>query len=154
MKVLNLQCELEHAFEGWFASEDDFSRQLSSGLLSCPVCGASSVHKLPSAPRLNLGHARAPEADRVPGGDLPASAAATDLPAAQGLMLRALRQIVNTSEDVGERFAEEARAMHQGKIESRAIRGRTSPGVALELIEEGIDVLPLPDLPALKETLQ
>ena len=69
-------------------------------------------------------------------------------------MLRALRELMHKTEDVGERFADEARAMHQGEIEQRAIRGRTSPEVALELIEEGIDVLPLPALPSIKETLQ
>lgn len=154
MKVLSLQCAHQHVFEGWFASEDDFRQQLEKGLLGCPVCGEPTVHKLPSAPRLNLGHAREP----VP---RPAAKEATSpsvdmaaAPALQGLMLRALRELVQKTEDVGERFADEARAMHQGEIEQRAIRGRTTPEVALELIEEGIDVLPLPALPAVKETLQ
>ena len=69
-------------------------------------------------------------------------------------MVDALRQLVSQSEDVGERFATEARAMHEGEIERRNIRGRTTPQEALALLEDGIDVLPLPDLPIIKETLQ
>ena len=58
------------------------------------------------------------------------------------------------TEDVGDRFADEARAMHHGEVQARSIRGQTTPAVAMELIEEGIEVMPLPSLPALKETLQ
>ncbi|MDZ4293346.1 MAG: DUF1178 family protein, partial [Hydrogenophaga sp.] len=72
----------------------------------------------------------------------------------QAQLLKAMRQLLVNSEDVGERFADQARAMHHGEMDQRNIRGRTSPEVALELIEEGIEVMPLPSLPALKETLQ
>jgi hypothetical protein len=72
----------------------------------------------------------------------------------QGRLLRAVRELMSKTEDVGERFADEARAMHHGELAQRNIRGRTTPEVAMELIEEGIDVMPLPALPALKETLQ
>ncbi|MBE0586796.1 MAG: DUF1178 family protein, partial [Hydrogenophaga sp.] len=74
--------------------------------------------------------------------------------ALQAQLLKAMRQLLVNSEDVGERFADQARAMHHGEMDQRNIRGRTSPEVALELIEEGIEVMPLPSLPALKETLQ
>ena len=69
-------------------------------------------------------------------------------------MLRALRELGSRSEDVGERFADEARRIHHGEAQARSIRGRASLADAVELLEEGIGVLPLPDLPALKETLQ
>jgi len=72
----------------------------------------------------------------------------------QGRLLRAMRELMRQTEDVGERFAEQARAMHHGEMAQRNIRGRTSPEVAMELIEEGIEVLPLPALPAIKDTLQ
>ncbi len=72
----------------------------------------------------------------------------------QAQLLKAMRQVLAQTEDVGERFADQARAMHHGEIDQRNIRGRTTPEVAMELIEEGINVLPLPALPALKETLQ
>ena len=79
---------------------------------------------------------------------------ATDLHDLQAQLLKAMRQVLAQTEDVGERFADQARAMHHGEIDQRNIRGRTTPEVAMELIEEGINVLPLPALPALKETLQ
>ncbi|MFP5467033.1 MAG: DUF1178 family protein [Gammaproteobacteria bacterium] len=155
MKVFDLQCEHQHVFEGWFASEDDYLQQLERGLLECPVCASARVGKMLSAPRLNLGRGEEKLPPRE--GPVPARsvAVAKDLP--QGLqaqVLRAMRELVAGTEDVGERFADEARAMHHGDIEQRNIRGRTTPDVAQELIEEGIEILPLPDLPVIKETLQ
>lgn len=153
MKVLDLQCERQHVFEGWFASEEDYHQQLERGLLSCPVCGATAVQKMLSAPRLNLGRG-----DGVATGEAPApqpAAGSQGAPAGlQAQVLRAMRELIARTEDVGERFADEARAMHHGEIEQRSIRGRTTPDVARELIDEGIDILPLPDRPAVKETLQ
>lgn len=155
MKVLNLQCGQRHDFEGWFASEDDFLEQSGRGLLSCPLCGDAQVRKMLSAPRLNLGRAAEGTPPQPSTGDglveLGRAAPGSDL---QGRLMRAVREIMSQTEDVGERFAERARAMHHGELEQRNIRGRTTPEVALELIEEGIEVMPLPDLPALKETLQ
>ena len=171
MKVLNLQCSHQHSFEGWFASEDDFQRQLSSGLVECPMCADKSVQKLPSAPRLNLGSHQSPE---LPGQHSQASparvgteenAAPRNLPAVAGMpagasraeqaaFLQALRHVVANTEDVGSRFADEARRMHYGEQEARSIRGQTSVREAVELMEEGIDVMPLPLPAAIKETLQ
>ena len=70
-----------------------------------------------------------------------------------GRLLQALRQLMAQTEDVGERFPEQALAMHHGEVEQRNIRGRATPEQALELIEEGVDILPLPPLAAVKETL-
>ena len=156
MKVLNLQCAHQHEFEGWFGSEDDFTRQLARGLVSCPLCGDAQIQKMLSAPRLNL---RSGREDRVPAAPAEAGASVElGLPAPgsplQAQLLKAMRQVLASTEDVGERFADQARAMHHGEIDQRNIRGRTSPEVAMELIEEGIEVMPLPSLPALKETLQ
>ena len=154
MKVLNLRCGQNHAYEGWFASEDDFHQQLDQGLLGCPLCGDVEVRKMLSAPHLNLG--RTPEKSPQPsasGGQVEVGHAAPGSEL-QGRLLRAVRELMNKTEDVGDRFADEARAMHQGEMEARSIRGQTTPEVAMELIEEGIDVMPLPSLPALKETLQ
>ena len=75
-------------------------------------------------------------------------------PAAQAALLTALRHVMATTEDMGERFAEEARRMHYGEVEARSIRGRASAREAVELLEEGIDVIPLPIPVALNETLQ
>ena len=158
MKVLNLQCSHEHTFEGWFASEDDYTSQLERGLVSCPLCGDASIRKLLSAPRLNLRGGR--EAEAAPDRALAAGGGSVELgmsapgSALQASLLQAMRAVMANTEDVGERFADQARAMHHGDIDQRSIRGRTSAEVALELIEEGIEVMPLPALPALKETLQ
>lgn len=158
MKVLNLQCvRQQHSFEGWFASEDDFERQVERGLVECPLCGAHEIQKMPSAPRLNLGAIREPS--EKPSATVPASAHAPSVemfaaadPARQASALRALRELVAGTEDVGDRFAEEARRIHYGDAGQRNIRGRASAREAMELLEEGIEVMPLPA--AVKDTLQ
>lgn len=166
MKVLNLQCSHQHAFEGWFASEDDFQSQLARGLVTCPLCADPGIQKMPSAPRLNLGAgagvASAASASRelsVPAAGASVGAVQEVAPvpgdsAGQAKFLKALREVMANTEDVGKRFADEARAMHYGDAEQRSIRGQASRAEAIELIEEGIEVMPLP-LPAIaKETLQ
>jgi hypothetical protein len=161
MKVLNLQCSQQHSFEGWFASEDDFQSQLTGGLVSCPLCADPAVQKMPSAPRLNLGAAAqaAPSRELSVPDAAPAAGAVHEVltaggPAGQAAFLKALRQVLANTEDVGERFADEARAMHYGDTEQRSIRGQASTREAVELLEEGIDVMPLPLPAAVKETLQ
>lgn len=155
MKVLNLQCAHQHAFEGWFGSEDDFASQLARGLVSCPLCGDGQIQKMLSAPRLNLRAGRDVHPSVAPEGtgsvELGLPAPGSQL---QAQLLKAMRQLLAHTEDVGERFADQARAMHNGEVEQRNIRGRTTPEVAMELIDEGIEVLPLPAVSALKETLQ
>ena len=170
MKVLDLQCAEQHLFEGWFASEDDFQSQLARKLVQCPLCNDSAVVKMPSAPRLNFGGHAAPVITRNDA-DITNSTAqgAPSEPASralvttsegkgsaeqQALFLKALRHVVANTEDVGDRFADEARAMHYGDVEPRSIRGQTTQREAIELLEEGIDVMPLPMPAALKETLQ
>src|SRR5512139_3683865 len=149
MKVLNLQCRHDHGFEGWFASEDDFQDQLARGLVECPMCGDSQIAKLPSAPRLNLGAAE------------PAPPAATrqEVMSAPNAQLQAawmqlVQQVMAHTEDVGERFAEEARRIHHGESEERGIRGQASKEETQALLEEGIGVLPLPIPKGLKGPLQ
>lgn len=163
MKVLDLQCAHQHVFEGWFASEDDFASQLARGLLACPVCGEQQVSKMLSAPRLNLRAGREAAAAATPTEQAPPATergrrspavAGPSVAAFQAQLLQAMRQVVASAEDVGDRFADQARAMHHGEMEARNIRGRTTPEVAMELLEEGVEVLPLPDLSVLKETLQ
>jgi hypothetical protein len=165
MKVLNLQCSHQHAFEGWFASEDDFQSQLGRGLVTCPLCGDPAVQKMPSAPRLNFGAVAEAPATASPSHELSVPAAlpagpvhevmaAAGSPAAQAEFLKALRHVLANTEDVGQRFADEARAIHYGDAEQRNIRGQVSRGEAIELIEEGIEVMPLPLPAAVKETLQ
>lgn len=163
MKVLDLQCRQGHVFEGWFGSEDDFQGQKQRGLVQCPLCGDDHVEKRLSAPRLNLG-ARPPAAADATVPAHPTSAqgaqgatssdAAMLPPALQAAWLALARKVVANTEDVGERFAQEARRMHHGEVEERAIRGQATPDEAVQLLEEGIAVMSLPLPVAAKETLQ
>jgi|ERR1700760_781374 hypothetical protein len=149
MKVLDLKCSHEHRFEGWFASTEEFESQLSRKLVACPVCSATDVSRMPSAPRLNLSSARGEAA--------PQAAQAEVAPQAAALQARALqfmRELIEKTENVGERFAEEARRIHYNEAPARNIRGVTTPEDAHALLEEGIDVMPLPVPDALKEPLQ
>jgi hypothetical protein len=184
MKVLNLQCGESHVFEGWFGSEDDFQSQLARGLIACPLCADAHVVKLPSAPRLNLHAAASrPEplakdavhVDRAhrlpsdehslipagsteaasPGGDATSGDVLKSVPSAlQGAVLRALREVIQRTENVGQRFPEEVRRMHHGESEARPVRGQANPQQVRELLDEGIEVLALPHLQGLNETLQ
>ena len=176
MKVLNLQCAHQHSFEGWFGSEDDFQSQLMRGLIECPFCTDSHITKMPTAPRLNLGGYPAPNKSDEKTAQ-PASAVNPDLShdsktslslvadqsaagpevsvtEQQGLFLKALLHVMANTENVGQRFAEEARRMHYGDAEQRSIRGQTSAQEVVELLDEGIEVMALPLPAALKETLQ
>ena len=146
MKVLNLQCSHQHGFEGWFGSEDEFQEQLARGLVECPICGDTLVAKLPSAPRLNFGAAApgSPKQDVV----------ATPDAALQAKWLQMVHHVLKNTEDVGERFAEEARRIHYGESEERNIRGQASREETEALLEEGIGVLPLPIPKALKGPIQ
>jgi len=176
MKVLNLQCAHQHSFEGWFASEDDFQSQLSRQLVECPMCDSTQIEKMPSAPRLNFGASQprlvASESSRdaatvsdaggrtrddhasLSTGVAAARSTSESVTTGQADFLKALRHLVANTEDVGRCFADEARRMHYGDIEARSIRGQTSAREAVELLEEGIEVMPLPMPAALKETLQ
>ncbi len=154
MKVLDLNCQHGHVFEGWFASEDDFQSQKARALVQCPMCGDAHIEKRLSAPRLNLG-AQAPAAGPASPSSTPApAAAAASRRALQAAWLRASRELVAKSEDVGERFAAEARRMHHGETEARAIRGQATVEQAVELLEEGIGVMPLALAETAKKTLQ
>lgn len=145
MKVFNLRCVHDHRFEGWFASEDDYASQSERGLVECPVCGDRAVSRLPSAPRLNLSAAATSSPARP-------TEPVTQAGALQQAWMQAVRRLVAESEDVGERFPEEARRIHYGEVPERAIRGRASRDETAALRDEGIDVMPLPAL--LKEPLQ
>jgi hypothetical protein len=166
MKVLNLQCAHQHSFEGWFGSEEDFQAQRARGLIECPMCADKDIQKMPSAPRLNLGGRPAQEVPENNSDNLRPALSAADHPVdagaggtppgansvAQAAFLKALRHAVANTEDVGDHFTHEVRRMHYGDAEARSIRGKASLKETVELLEEGIDVMPLP--PFVKETLQ
>jgi hypothetical protein len=148
MKVFNLQCGEGHLFEGWFGSDADYESQRERGLIGCPLCGEVKVQRLPSAPRLNLG-ATAPSAPvEAP------SPHATSPTSPEAVWMHAVRHVLANTEDVGPRFAEEARRIHYGESEQRGIRGQTTPSEARALDEEGIQVVSLPIPDSLKGPLQ
>lgn len=150
MKVFDLHCGQHHVFEGWFASDAEFQDQLARGLLRCPLCDDSEVTRRPSAPRLNLSGAQAP-AESAPVNAAQTVTRPDDLQAA---WLQAVRQLVERTEDVGERFAEEARRIHYGESEQRGIRGQASPEQRQALRDEGIETVAIPVPAALKQPLQ
>jgi hypothetical protein len=162
MKVLDLQCEHQHEFEGWFGSEDDFQSQLSRHLVECPVCASHQVVKRLSAPRLNLSGARelappapAQHAEGKSGSAPDLVAHDTPDPARlQAAWLKMVRHVMANTVDVGDKFAEEARKIHYGETAERQIRGQASAQETRELLEEGIAVMPLPIPEALKGPLQ
>jgi hypothetical protein len=159
MKVLDLHCSQAHAFEGWFSSEDDFQGQLARGLLECPLCGDKSITKRLSAPHLNLSGAELGVATTTMSGtaaapDDPSPVAALPPAAMQAAWLRMVRHVMARTEDVGERFTEEARRIHYGEADERAIRGQATRQQTEALLDEGIAVVPLPVPVGLKEPLQ
>jgi hypothetical protein len=137
MIVYDLLCENAHRFEGWFVSPEAFSHQHDAGQLACPMCGSSSVQKQPSAPYVQTG-----------------AGASEQAVLAHPELLETMRKkfvefVLQHTEDVGGRFAEEARAIHYKEAPERAIRGQASAQDTKELQDEGIEVfaLPVPVLP-------
>jgi hypothetical protein len=149
MKVFNLSCDQEHPFEGWFASGEDFDRQLGVGMIECPVCASTEVRKLLSAPRLNLGGSNEP-AESSPKEPV----AMPNDQSMRAMMVQIARHIAVNSEDVGERFPEEARRIHYDEAPKRSIRGLASKEEAADLKDEGIEVMPVPFANLLKNPLQ
>lgn len=149
-----LRCERGHTFESWFQSASAYESQRKRKLVECPSCGSSKVEKAIMAPqvaRKDRGRNTPTETPAVPA---PATTPASSAPMmmAQEAELRAkLRElrahIVKNADDVGEKFPEEARKMHYGEIEHRPIYGEASAEEAREMIEEGLEVSPLPVLP-------
>jgi hypothetical protein len=124
--------------------------QNGRGLIECPLCADRIVSRLPSAPRLNLSGQREPAAAPAPA----APPAEAGTPALQALWLQAVRRMIESTDDVGERFPEEARRIHYGEVAERGIRGQASPEERRALLEEGIEVMSLPVPAGLKGPLQ
>ena len=140
-----LTCESEHSFEGWFRSSGDFDSQASKGLVSCPTCGSIRVTRALMAPNVQSAKAKAERQEA-------AKRQSVMMPdPAQKMMLEALREIrrkvTENATYVGDRFADEARKMHNGEIEHQGIYGEATNEEAAALSEEGIEFQPLPVLP-------
>ena len=161
MKVYNLACPLDHRFEGWFASEEDCLAQQDKGMLACPVCDSTEITRMPSAPHIGKSSSTEltvskSESESLSGGVVALTGSDhSQLEAqVQAAFLKGMRELMGRSEDVGNSFADEARKIHYKESPERSIRGQTTLDEAEALREEGIDVLSMPMIPALKNTLQ
>ncbi len=136
-----LACEQAHEFESWFPSSGAYDAQAARGLLTCPYCGSTKIDKQIMAPRL----ARAEKEPVAAAGPDQPMALLSERERAIRAMLKAVREhVMKHAEHVGDRFPEEARRIHYGEVEYRSIYGEASPAEARELLEEGIEVHPLP----------
>jgi hypothetical protein len=130
MILYELRCPSDHSFEGWFRNSDFYEEQREAGEIACPICGARDIVKAPMAPRVARSEKSPPS------------------PTEQLQLLRGLRRAVETKcENVGERFAEEARKIHYGEADPRAIYGDTDPAEAEKLADEGIEFARIPWVP-------
>lgn len=142
MIVFDLQCGQGHAFEGWFASSQDFEGQQQRGLLACPHCGANDVAKAPMAPavgRKGNQMVATRQAKPVAGG-----AMTPEAKLALGKLVEMQAEALKQSRWVGDGFAEQSRAMHYGEREAETIHGQATLEQASDLLDEGIAVMPLP----------
>lgn len=141
MIVYDLGCENHHRFEGWFASVEDFERQLDQKQLNCPVCGNASIKRLPHATHVNTGvSGRAENAPRKPASG--PSQQYSNL--GNEMLARLIDHVIENTDDVGQAFPEEARKIHYQEVPERHIRGTASARDVEALKEEGIDVVALP----------
>ena len=133
MIIFDLKCAPHgHVFEAWFGSNEDYEAQRARGLVACPLCGVAEVEKAPMAPAVG---AKGNQTDGPP---------PEQVKAVLGALAEVQKKMLETSEHVGPRFADEARAIHLGEAEARAIHGQATPEQAGELRDEGIPVAPLP----------
>ena len=148
MIVFDLHCKQGHRFEGWFASARDFASQKKRGLLSCPTCGATSVERALSAPRLNMGAQEPKKPQPAALQKTPEMEGKDPFAVAQMLYSRMLDEILTKSEDVGTKFPEEARKIFYSETPARAIRGQATQEEHDAMVDEGIPVARFPIPPA------
>ena len=124
-----LACPAGHGFEGWFGSSADYDDQTDRGLVSCPVCGSTGVAKQVMAPAVAGTKAQATRAE------------------VREMMMEVRRHVEETFDDVGDGFAAEARAIHEGRSEDRGIYGQATGAEVKSLLEDGVPVAPMPPGP-------
>jgi hypothetical protein len=140
MIVFDLKClDVGHVFEAWFGSSGDYENQVEQGLVQCPICGTARIEKAVMSPRVGAKGNRSGGAASLESGP-----DTEELKAALAAAAAAQRRLLSQSTYVGPRFADEARAIHLGEVKARAIHGQATRAEAETLIEEGIQVAPLP----------
>jgi hypothetical protein len=154
----NLRCDKGHAFESWFQSSAAYESQEKRKLVNCPSCGSAKVERAIMAPQIVSKKNRESQGNDMPAPAPPAAVTDVTAPASTPLLMAQERElraklkelrdhIVKNADNVGERFPNEARKMHYGDIEHRPIYGEATPEEARSLIDEGVEVSPLPVLP-------
>jgi hypothetical protein len=138
-----LLCEHEHEFEGWFGASADLDDQQTRGLVECPVCGSKAVRKAIMSPAVAGTKRTARDVQSQ----------AQDQTMMMEAMGRIRRHVEENFDDVGDAFASEARAIHEGRSEDRGIYGQASPSEVRGLLEDGVPVAPLPPEPPKKSEL-
>lgn len=139
MIVFDLGCANNHRFEGWFDSNEDCERQVGSRLVACPLCGNADVARLPHASHIKSGmKERAPRTDDAGAGQQQVANVGGDL------LAKVIEHVINSTEDVGTAFPEEARKIHYREAPERRIRGTASRDDVEALRDEGIEVVALP----------
>jgi hypothetical protein len=149
MIIYDLSCDNEHRFEGWFQSAADFESQQASHLITCPQCDSHQIRRIPSVVALGKTHVQPPK--RASQTSQLASGPGTAMIPPGTQIMAMYRQLVQTimdsSEDVGPSFADEARKIHYDQAPERPIRGQATPDECEALRDEGIEVLNLPVIP-------
>ena len=130
----SLVCDNAHDFEAWFRNSDDFDKQKKRGLVECPDCGSSKVGKALMAPAVSTSRGR----EKI------ALAVGEEQKKAMVALKELSKKMLEGAENVGDKFAEEARKIHFGETEARGIYGEATPQEASELIEEGVSFMPIP----------
>lgn len=125
----DLRCDNGDEFEAWFGSIADYDKQAAAGLVECPLCGSKHVEKAPMAPAVHTARGKEAQKERA---------------VAMAMAAKVREHIKENFDYVGDKFADEARKMHTGESEERAIWGEATPEEARELAEEGIPAAPLP----------
>jgi hypothetical protein len=143
MIVFELICASQHRFEGWFASHDDFDRQQKSRVLECPVCATTNIAKLPAA-KIRTVASSPPEVTQ------PKEQVAVAQPDPAAMMASLIDHVLRHTEDVGQAFAAEARKIHNAETPARGIRGVANREEVAQLLDDGIEVMPLP-IPAKRD---
>jgi hypothetical protein len=142
MVIYNLICKKKHSFEGWFPSFEEFQKQAEKKLISCPTCGSTKVEKLPHACAVHVKKEQPAPPAKTPETTAPS---VPPTPAEfKEMLIKVHHYIRENFEDVGSRFATEAKQIHKGEAAERPIHGTATGQEVKELVEEGVPFLPLP----------
>jgi hypothetical protein len=145
MVIYNLVCRKNHSFEGWFPSFEEYQKQAEKKLLACPTCGSKKVEKVPHACAVHVKRDEpAPQQQAKPKAEAATPAPQLSPAEFKEMLIRVHHHVKANFEDVGPRFAEEARQIHNGKAEERPIHGTATVQEAQHLAEDGVPFVALP----------